>query len=170
MTTRPTWLEGGAATRRDRFASQLLRFSLVGASGYIVNLIVYTTAVESVGAHYELGALAAFLVAVTNNYFLNRQWTFMPTGRSMREEATRFFIVSVSAFLLNAGLLALLVEGGVAEVPAQVCALAVVAPVTFTLNRIWTFSANQLGVERLETDRNPPPPSGRGGRLTISAC
>jgi putative flippase GtrA len=146
MTSRLAWVDSGAATRRDRLASQLLKFSLVGASGYIANLLVFTITVEFVGVHYELGALAAFVVAVTNNYFLNRHWTFTPTGRSLREEATRFFIVSVSAFLLNAGLLALLVEGGVAEVTAQIFALVVVAPVSFTLNRIWTFSSSQLDV------------------------
>jgi putative flippase GtrA len=142
MTSLLALVDSGGATRRDRLASQLVKFSLVGASGYVVNLIVYTTAVESVGAHYELGALAAFVVAVSNNYFLNRHWTFTATGRSLREEATRFFIVSVFAFLLNAGLLALFVDGGLAEIPAQVFALVVVAPVSFTLNRIWTFSAS----------------------------
>jgi len=143
MTSRLAWVDSGAASRRHRIVPQLLKFSLVGASGYVVNLVVYTTAVEFVGAHYELGALAAFLVAVTNNYVLNRYWTFTPTGRSMREEAMRFLSVSVCAFSLNAGFLAFLVRGGVAEVPAQLFALVTVAPMSFTLNRAWTFSSRQ---------------------------
>jgi hypothetical protein len=47
--------------------SQLVRFGLVGASGYVINLAVYTASLTLAGVHYELAAFLAFLAAVGNN-------------------------------------------------------------------------------------------------------
>ncbi len=56
--------------------AQLLRFGVVGASGYVVNLTVYTLLLRAAGVHYLVAAVGSFLVAVTNNYTWNRLWTF----------------------------------------------------------------------------------------------
>jgi putative flippase GtrA len=126
------------ATRMLR--SQLVRFALVGASGFVVNLVVYAAALRLLGIHYELAALAAFLAAVANNYILNRRWTFLPSGRAPSREAARFFGVSLVGFAVNAALLALFVEGGTAHLPAQLIAIIAAAAANFVLNRAWTFS------------------------------
>jgi len=43
-----------------------LRFCLVGASGYAVNLAVYS-AVLTAGVHYQIAATMAFVVAASSN-------------------------------------------------------------------------------------------------------
>ena len=53
----------GALGRRDNWL-QLLRFCLVGASGYVVNLAVYTLLLKVGDVHYLLAATGSFLVAV----------------------------------------------------------------------------------------------------------
>lgn len=119
---------------------QLLRFALVGASGYLVNLAVFAVAVHSLGLDHRLAATLAFVVAVTNNFVLNRSWTFPVSERRVHHQALRFLVVSVAGFLVNLGVLEALVVGlDVAELPAQAVAVAVAMPVNFLGNRQWTF-------------------------------
>ena len=54
--------------------------ALVGASGYVVNLATFALCVEALGFHYPVAATVAFLVAVTNNFWWNRHWTFRARG------------------------------------------------------------------------------------------
>jgi putative flippase GtrA len=119
---------------------QLGRFALVGGSGYAVNLIVFSLAVHAAGRHHSVAATAAFLVAVTNNFLLNRVWTFGPGVGRMRHQAWRFLAVSVVGFVVNLAVLEALVAAGLPEIGAQAIAVAVAMPVNFVGNRLWTFS------------------------------
>ena len=122
---------------------QLLRFATVGASGYVVNLAVFALALHGAGLDYRIAAIAAFGVAVSNNFLWNRRWTFRAAdGRPgpARHQAARFLVVSVAAFLVGLVLLTGLVElGGVAELPAQAAAIVAVTPLSFLANRLWSF-------------------------------
>lgn len=129
--------------RRPDAWLQLLRFALVGGSGYVVNLAVFTAAVHGAGLPYQAAAVIAFLVAVSNNFLWNRRWTFRhhydPTHR-LHHQAARFLTVSVLAFLAGLGVLTMLVEaGGLREVPAQAIAIVAVTPLSFLANKLWSF-------------------------------
>ena len=70
---------------------QLIRFCVVGASGYLVNLAVFSFLVHGVDAHHVVAAIGAFCVAWTNNFVLNKFWTFQqarPVGRCSRARGT----------------------------------------------------------------------------------
>ena len=58
----------GAALRRRKNWEQLVKFCLVGVSGYAVNLWVFSFLVLVVDVHYIPAAICSFLVAVANNY------------------------------------------------------------------------------------------------------
>ena len=118
---------------------QLLRFAVVGASGYAVNLLVFALANGPGGAGHRTAATAAFLVAVTNNFAWNRHWTFRATGGPARFQAARFLAVSLAAFLLSLGILEILVTSGVVEIGAQAIAIVCATPVSFLGNRLWSF-------------------------------
>jgi len=120
----------------------LMRFAIVGASGYVVNLVVYSVLVHGVGANYLVAATIAFLVAVTNNFWWNRGWTFRAHDGHAGFQAARFFVVSVIAFAISLVLLRLLVgEAGLPKVAAQAIAVAAVTPLNFAGNKLWSFSA-----------------------------
>ncbi len=127
--------------RRARRAdwNQLVRFCVVGASGYAVNLAVFSLLVHGLGAHHTLAALGAFAVAWTNNFVLNKFWTFQQHGLSAARQGARYLAVSLVALGANLLLLEALVRTGTAEVPAQAIAIAAVMPVNFLLNRRWSF-------------------------------
>lgn len=53
-----------------------LRFGLVGTVGAAINFAVYFVATTYISLGINMSAVAAFCVAVANNYVLNHRWTF----------------------------------------------------------------------------------------------
>ncbi len=130
-------------TRQPRNWLQLFHFAVVGGSGYVVNLIVFTLLNGGAGINHLLAAVGAFVVAVTNNFLLNRHWTFRHQGSKESHagfQAARFFTVSVAGLGVNLVVLAALVDAwDFPETPAQAIAVAVAMPVNFIGNKLWTF-------------------------------
>jgi putative flippase GtrA len=130
-----------AGLRRPHNWLQLLKFCAVGGSGYAVNLTVFAVCTHVFDLGYLLAATIAFVVAVTNNFWWNRHWTFRARGGHAGFQATRFFAVSVAAFLFATALLALLVDvAGVAKVAAQAISIVAATPLNFLGNKMWSFS------------------------------
>jgi dolichol-phosphate mannosyltransferase len=129
----------GAALRRRRNWEQLVKFCLVGASGYAVNLWVFSFLVLVVGVHYIPAAVCSFLVAVTNNYTWNRLWTFRDQRGGVAYQGVRFLVVSTIALGANLLVLHALVRIGLSEVMAQAIAIVLVTPVNFVGNKLWSF-------------------------------
>jgi len=128
-----------AALRRRANWEQLVKFCLVGATGYVVNLAVYTVLLEAADFHYLPAAIGSFLVAVTNNYLWNRVWTFRHQRGHVVLQGARFLVVSTLALGANLLVLHLLVSAGLGEVVAQAIAIVVVTPVNFVGNKLWSF-------------------------------
>ncbi|HEX2084293.1 MAG TPA: GtrA family protein [Solirubrobacteraceae bacterium] len=130
-----------AGVRKPANWLELMRFAVVGASGYVVNLVVFTILVHGVGAHYRTAATGAFLIAVANNFWWNRHWTFKAHTGHAGHQSARFLTVSVGAFCFNLLVLELLVAGLHApEVPAQALAIAAATPLSFLGNKLWSFA------------------------------
>lgn len=129
-----------AALRRPQNWVQLVQFCAIGSIGAGINLAVYTALVHGAGVHYILAATASFVVAVTNNYLLNRWWTFRRHRGSVAQQGARFLVVSLLALGANLLIVLLLVESaGLPKVPAQVLAIVLVTPVNFVGNKLWSF-------------------------------
>jgi putative flippase GtrA len=119
---------------------QLLKFCAVGASGYVVNLCVFAVCVELLDLHHLVAATLAFVVAVMNNFWWNRHWTFRARGGHAGFQAARFFTISIAAFLFAAAILEVLVSvAGVAELPAQAISIVAATPLNFLGNKMWSF-------------------------------
>jgi putative flippase GtrA len=128
-----------AALRRRANWEELVKFCVVGASGYVVNLAVYTLLLRGADLHYVLAAIGSFLVAVTNNYTWNRIWTFRRQRGHVVHQGLRFLVVSALALAANLVVLHLLVSADVGEVTAQAIAIVLVTPVNFIGNKLWSF-------------------------------
>ena len=129
-------------TRKSANWLQLMRFGLVGGSGYVVNLAVFAVLSGAVDLHHIAAAIGAFGVAVINNFWWNRHWTFDARDGHAGFQAARFFTVSLVGLGVNLVLLELLVSGvELPELPAQALAVALTLPVNFIGNKLWTFDA-----------------------------
>jgi len=136
---------GIAATRARRALGrsenwiELLKFSVVGLTGYVVNLAVYVSLLKGAGLHYLPAAVCSFVVAVSNNYLWNRLWTFRSSRGHVYYQGMRFLVVSMAALGLNLVILRLLVALGTGKIVAQAIAIVLVTPFSFSANKLWSF-------------------------------
>ncbi len=134
---------------QKRGVRQFLKFGIVGASGFVVNLILFTLLQKLVPNHADplpknVIYSVAFLGGGVSNYFLNRAWTFRSTGHVGREGLS-FMTVSVLALIVG-----LIVSAAIAPVSflgrpfghghltwfvSTVSAIVV----NFFVNKYWTF-------------------------------
>jgi putative flippase GtrA len=132
----------GRITQR-RGLRQFVKFGIVGASGFVVNLIVFTVVQHAVPNHdqtlqYDAIYSVAFLSGGVSNYFLNRAWTFRSQG-ALHKEGLSFMAVSVLALIVG------LIVGqfvspwlGHGHKTWFVSTLAGIV-VNFFVNKYWTF-------------------------------
>jgi putative flippase GtrA len=106
------------ALRRPHNWVQLGKFAAVGASGYAINLAVYTALLRGAGFHCTAAATCSFLVAVTNNYTWNRLWTFHDQRGHVGWQGLRFLVVALVAYGANLALLAGFIALGLDKVLA----------------------------------------------------
>ena len=131
-------------------ASQLLRFCVVGASGYAINLVVYASLLAA-----ELGYVAAatlsFLVAASSNYMWNRHWTFEARHERLASQGLRALGVSGVSLGANQLCLVALVAAGADHLAAQAVAILLVTPFSFVANKLWAFTESYRRTELAET-------------------
>ena len=126
------------AARHPANWMQLLRYCLVGGSGYVINLGVFLVAERSMP--YTLAFVVAFVLAATSNFVWNRVWTFRVRHGVPYHQYARFLTTSSVALGLDLAVLRGLVEvAGMAKVPAAALAILVATPVSFLGNKLWTF-------------------------------
>ena len=132
-------LRAGRALKAWHNWVQLAKFCTVGATGYVVNLGVYTILLHWAGLHYLAAAACSFAVAVTNNYTWNRVWTFRGQRGHFAYQGLRFLVVSLAALGANLVCLRVLVALGAGKIVGQAIAIVLVTPLNFVGNKLWSF-------------------------------
>jgi len=140
MTPVETAKRIGRGTRNPDNWIQLVQFGAVGLSGYFVNLAVFALLTAVLDIHHIPAAIGAFCVAVTNNFWWNRHWTFDAGHGHAGFQAARFLTISVLALGINLIVLELLIRSDMAELPSQAIAVAFAMPFNFVGNKLWTFA------------------------------
>jgi Predicted membrane protein len=126
-----------AALRRRHNWIQLIKFGVVGASGYVINLAVFS-ALLGWGAH--IAAAISFIVSAASNYWWNRHWTFAGQKGSFALQGMRFYVVSAVAFVFNQLWLVVFIDWlHWREVLSQAIAIVLVTPLNFLGNKLWSF-------------------------------
>jgi dolichol-phosphate mannosyltransferase len=129
----------GRARTLSLTGRQLVRFCVVGASGYAVNLIVYASLLIA-GVHFIAAATVSFLVAASSNYAWNRHWTFQAKQERVASQGLRALGVSAVSLGANQMCLIALVALGADHLAAQAVAILLVTPFSFVANKLWAFS------------------------------
>ncbi len=139
------------------------KFATVGAMGFVTQFILVNLFVQVGGVNETLANATGFIVAVVQNFFFNRRWTFPESqSRDAGRQMVQFFIVSIVGLVLNTIVFtvvhtmlepmwnSLIANPRVAHAVSYNFALCVAVGVVFfwnfTANRLWTYRG--LGKER----------------------
>lgn len=121
----------------DNNLKRFIKFLIVGAIGTIINLIVFYLLLKYLSMWYIFAAVISFGVAVTNNYLLNKKWTFVVSTRS---SYLKFILISLEGLAINIGALFLLVEFfKINHLLAQVIAIGIASFVNFYNSQRFVF-------------------------------
>ena len=97
---------------RPALVRQFAQFAVVGGLGVLTNLAIFFALVDVGRLSPFAGAVAAFAVAVSQNYVLNQLWTFRERGGGRLSAAryAKFVAFSLLGLAVNLAILGLLVH------------------------------------------------------------
>lgn len=126
---------------------QFSTFVGVGVTAAAAHFSTLALLVETDALGPVASSAVGFVVGGIVSYVLNRRFTFEST-RSHAGAVPRFIMVAGVAFLLNGGLMAVLVHDlGLFYLLAQVITTGIIMMWTFTGYRVWAF-AHRPGTRR----------------------
>jgi putative flippase GtrA len=137
--------ESARRSRRLDWTGELIRFGVVGAIGFGVNVSALYAA-RAVAGLYVAG-LAAWLAAATVTWLLNRVWTFRKRARNeaIHKQWAMFVAANLVGFLLYYGTYVSLVtfSSFFAAQPVAAVFAGMLAGVAanFSLSRSWVFGS-----------------------------
>ena len=126
-----------------RGVRQFVKFGIVGASGFVMNLAIFTilqhftpTAVQE--SRYTLNYSISFLSGGVSNYFLNRIWTFKSSAHAFKQ-GMQFIGVSVIALLVGLTVSQFIKPYLGASHKTWFIATVSAIVINFFVNKYWTF-------------------------------
>ncbi len=118
---------------------QFLRFAAVGAVATSAHFAVMIALVELARVHPVVATVCGFAVGAVVSYSLNRRFTFETRPAYGRGLAKFLAVIAIGA-LLNAGIVALVIDWGLHYLVAQVIATLIVL--------VWNYAGSRLVVFR----------------------
>lgn len=116
---------------------KFIKFGLVGFSGLFVDFGTTYLAKEKFKLYLYLSNSLGFVLATTNNFILNRIWTFENSDPAIASQYGKYFMVSLIALILNNGIVYLIHER--MKLNFYLSKLLAIMLVMF-----WNFGANYL--------------------------
>jgi dolichol-phosphate mannosyltransferase len=123
------------------------RFSVVGATGLVVNTVLLAALSGVIGIHYAVAAVLATQGSTLWNLVFTERWVF--AGRdhkhSGRRRATAFFVMNNVALVARIPLLVLLTSTvGINYLVSNILSLVALALVRFGIADVWIWAKAQI--------------------------
>ncbi len=125
-----------------------IKYCIVGVIGTSIDLFIVYLLVEFFGFNPIVAALFGFLFAVTNNFFLNKFWTFRVASTNYRKLWIKFFLVSSTGLSITLLLMYLFWEiFGIYYLLAKLLTSGIVLIWNFLANKFWTFHIKERFID-----------------------
>ena len=134
------WFEGNI--------KRFIKFCIVGASGFCVNLGLLAIFVEVAGMHKVWAQIPSYQISILTNFMFNEFWTFSdrrtPGLKSFLIRAVKFNLVSQVGWGINISVYYVALNAaGIYYIVSQIIAVAVATMWNFFSNLIWTWRQKQ---------------------------
>ena len=139
-------------TASPSLRARMLRYGVAGIVATAVYFGSVVLFVEVIGLPPVFAAVLATAVVIVSSYVINRRFVF-ETDRAHTSAFARFVTASLIGIGLNAGLMHL--ATAVVHWPyiaGAALATAIVPPLNFVVNHLWTFRAAKTHPESVSTE------------------
>ncbi|MGD2248864.1 MAG: GtrA family protein [Candidatus Methanofastidiosia archaeon] len=120
---------------------QFIKFCIVGSIGGVITLGVLYGLTEFLNIWYMISAGIAFTLAVSNNFVLNKYWTFKDSTPKIYHQFVIFFVINVTSLVINLSVLYVITEFmEIWYVKAQIAAILVALSNNYLGNKKFTFN------------------------------
>lgn len=128
----------------------LVKYAIVGVMGTTIDVGILYLLVEYQHLPVLVAATLSFIVAVINNFFFNKIWTFQDKSKRYLKQYIKFFIIAlISLCLSNLILLALIHFFALWYVAAKLITSACIFIWNFLSHKFWTFSDTSIPRTRI---------------------
>ena len=128
-----------ASIRTRPVVRKFVKFSIVGASGVVVNSVALFILHDLLDLSLLVASPIAVELAILNNFVWNNFWTFRTRGVQPARLA-KFNLVSLGGLVITTGVLYVLVEyAGLYYLLANLFAIGVAMSWNFVVNFLWTW-------------------------------
>ena len=128
-----------------------IRYCIVGSLGTFIDIFVFYVAYEILHFALLFSAFLSFMLAVINNFLLNKNWTFQNRSKNSRKQFVKFFIVSCVGLCFTLSFMYLFVEIFEIWSPlAKAITSLIVLSWNFLGNKYWTFSSRERLIKHLD--------------------
>lgn len=116
------------------------KYAIVGSFGTAIDLGSLYLFVDLLHIHLLVSTALSFLLAVINNFILNKFWTFQNKSSNVRKQFIKFLIVSIVGLFLTEICMAFFVYGlTIWYMAAKLITSGLVLVWNFLANKYWTF-------------------------------
>jgi len=123
--------------------SRLWKFLLVGASGVVVNMVVFWLLTHPVGVHFMRAGIVAGLVSTFTNFLLNNVYTWADRKEgslsSFLQRMGKYYMATWLGYLVYLGFLWGLTRVGLIPMVANLIAIGLGGLLNFVVHNLWTW-------------------------------
>jgi len=125
---------------KNREYRRILKFSIVGGSGILVNEGLLWLLTEIIGVFYLLSGLIAVEASILSNFILNDIWTFKDRRNgSFLSRMLKFNIARAIIIIINIGVLWALTSLGLNYLIANLIGIIAATVFTYTSSLKWVW-------------------------------
>ena len=116
------------------------KYAIVGCLGTAIDLGSLYIFVDLLHIHLLFSTAMSFMLAVINNFTLNKYWTFQNKSSNIRKQFIKFLIVSTMGLVITESCMVLFVYGlKIWYMSAKLITSGLVLMWNFLANKYWTF-------------------------------
>jgi len=126
--------------------NKFAKFGSVGALGTVTNIAIFSS-LTFLNVNYNLSSIAAFLVAVTQNYKLNKKWTFKDHNTKTRKKFPKYLVLNFFSFFVNLAVLNIVIfyfgEDKLIQIAGQIVGIGIAMIFNFLGSYLVIFAKNE---------------------------
>jgi len=117
-----------------------IKYTFVGTIGLVLDIAALYALVEFVQVPVLIATPTAFMVAIINNFFFHKYWTFHDKSKHIAQEFFSFFVISIANLILTVGFMYVFVEVlFIWYILSKLITSIIILVFSYTMNRLWTF-------------------------------